>query len=227
MAISKQVSKPARSPLRGERIYRFTLPERVAHWNHALSFLVLLVTGGALVVRGVAPLLGVDLLRGFALTHRIAAVLFTAVTVPVLWLGARQAAGHWVRSSFRLDRDDRQFLARFPRDFFGLPVTLPDQDRFNAGEKINSVLQILGWAIMVVTGWLLVWKDAIPRDLARAALAAHSFVALFLGAVVLGHIYLAAIHPHARPGLPGMISGWVPKWWAKSHYRKWYDRLSG
>ncbi|HLN62413.1 MAG TPA: cytochrome b/b6 domain-containing protein [Symbiobacteriaceae bacterium] len=210
---------------KGEQVYRFVGAERIAHWSHALSFLVLLFTGLALVVRGVAAFLGSDIMHGFGLTHRIVAVVFTAVAVPVLIAGARRSTGEWVRSSFRFDWDDRRFLAGFPKDFFGLKVTLPDQGRFNAGEKINSIFQILGWFVMVATGWLLVWKDALPRDLARWTLAVHSFTALFLGAVVLGHIYLASIHPHARPGFSGMTSGWVPGWWARGHYRKWYDKL--
>ncbi|HWI62842.1 MAG TPA: cytochrome b/b6 domain-containing protein [Symbiobacteriaceae bacterium] len=210
---------------KGEKVYRFVTAERIAHWSHALSFLALLVTGMALVVRGVAAFLGSDVMQAFGLTHRIVAVVFTVVAVPVLLVGARKSAGEWVRGSFRFDKDDVTFLTRFPRDFFGLKVNLPDQGRFNAGEKINSIFQILGWFVMVVTGWALVWKDALPRDLARWVLVTHSFTALFLGAVVLGHIYLASIHPHAKPGFAGMTSGWVPAWWAKGHYRKWYDRL--
>ncbi|HYF94364.1 MAG TPA: cytochrome b/b6 domain-containing protein [Symbiobacteriaceae bacterium] len=209
----------------GERVFRFVAAERIAHWFHALSFLVLLLTGLALVIRGVAALLGAEVMLAFGLTHRAVAVVFTAVAVPVLMIGARKSAGEWVRGSFRFDKDDLRFLARFPRDFFGLKVNLPEQGRFNAGEKINSIFQILGWFAMVLTGWMLVWKDALPRDLARWALAVHSFSALFLGAVVLGHIYLASIHPHARPGFTGMTSGWVPAWWARGHYRKWYDKL--
>lgn len=218
------MSNPRRE---GSRVYRFVTAERIAHWSHALSFLVLLITGLALVVRGVAAALGADVMQAFGLTHRIVAVVFTAVAVPVLMVGARKSTGEWVRSSFRFDKDDLQFLARFPRDFFGLKVTLPDQGRFNAGEKINSIFQILGWFVMIASGWMLVWKDALPRDLARWTLSIHSFTALFLGAVVLGHIYLAAVHPHARPGFTGMTSGWVPAAWAKGHYRKWFDKLPG
>lgn len=210
---------------RDDKVYRFVLAERLAHWFHAISFLVLLVTGMALVVRGVASLLGGDVLQAFGLTHRMAGAIFTVVAVPVLWVGARKSAGEWVRSSFRFDRDDLTFLARFPRDFFGLKVNLPDQGRFNAGEKINSIMQIIGWPVMVISGWMLVWKDSLPNGLAKWTLVTHSFTAMLLGAAVLGHIYLASIHPHARPGFTGMTSGWVPAWWAKGHYKKWYDSL--
>jgi len=217
-----QVSGPFRQ---GDRVYRFLTAERIAHWAHALSFLVLLFTGLALVIRGVAAFLGGEVMGAFGLTHRIVAVVFTIVAVPTLIVGARKSAGDWVRGTFRFDKDDVRFLMGFPKDFFGLKVKLPDQGRFNAGEKINSILQILGWPTMVITGWMLVWKDALPRQLGVWTLTIHSFVAMLLGAAVLGHIYLASIHPHARPGFTGMTSGWVPGWWAKGHYKKWYDKL--
>ena len=206
-------------------VYRFNLAERIAHWNHALSFIVLFFTGFALVVRGITVLLDRDVLLMFGHIHRAAGALFTVVTIPVLLLGARKAAGEWVRSSFRFDKDDRGFLAKFYRDFFGLPVNLPPQGRFNAGEKINSIMQILGWPVMVITGWMLVFKDRLPQGVGQWTVTIHSGAALVLGCAVIGHIYLASIHPHSRPGLSGMLSGWVPAWWAKGHYRKWYDSL--
>ncbi|HYF94552.1 MAG TPA: cytochrome b/b6 domain-containing protein [Symbiobacteriaceae bacterium] len=222
MATTSAAPRKAAAPREGQT-YRFNLAERIAHWNHALTFLILLFTGLALVVRGVATTFDRDLLLMFGQAHRGVAILFTAVTIPVLLVGARKASGEWVRSSFWFDKDDRTFLLRFYRDFFGLPVQLPPQGRFNAGEKINSIMQILGWPVMVISGWMLVFKDQLPPTVAQVTVATHSMTALVLGCAVLGHIYLAAIHPHSRPGISGMISGWVPSWWARGHYRKWYD----
>lgn len=221
-AIKKQQITPATG---NGMVYRFNLAERIAHWNHALTFLVLFFTGLALIWRGISTAIDRDLLVMFGQVHRVVGALFTVVTIPVLYFGARKAAGDWVRSSFRFDRDDRTFLLKFYRDFFGLPVELPPQGRFNAGEKINSIMQILGWPVMVVTGWLLVFKERLPQPVAQWTLPIHSITALLLGCAVIGHIYLAAIHPHSRPGLSGMVSGWVPDWWARGHYRKWYDSL--
>lgn len=224
MAITKAVPE-VKVPGRDGKVYRFHLAERIAHWNHAITFLVLFFTGLGLVIRGLSTVLDRDVLLLFGQIHRVTAVLFTVVTIPVLFFGARTAAGEWVRSSFRMDKDDRTFLLRFYRDFFGLPVQLPPQGRFNAGEKINSMMQIIGWPVMVVTGWMLVYKDRLPQGLGQWTIAIHSVTALVLGCAVLGHIYLASIHPHSRPGIGGMVSGWVPSWWAKGHYRKWYDSL--
>ncbi len=210
---------------RGDKVLRFVLGERIAHWNHALTFLILLFTGGALVVRGLAGALDRDALLLFGQIHRIAAVPFTLLTIPILYIMARKTAGKWVRDSFTFDKDDIGFLAGFAKEFFGIHVKLPDQGRFNGGEKVNSILQILGWPVMVITGWMMVYKTDLPRGLMEWVIPIHSITALLLGCAVLGHIYLATVHPGSKPGLSGMFSGWVPGKWAKAHYRKWYDQL--
>lgn len=219
---SIRAAKSAPAPATG-KVLRFSLGERLAHWNHALSFLFLLFTGLALVMRGVVA--SRDLLVLFGRIHRMAAVPFTLLTIPLLFLLARKTAGQWFRDSFRFDKDDRTFLMRFAIDFFGGHVDLPDQGKFNAGEKINSILQIVGWPVMVVTGWMMVFKTELPRALMAWVIPIHSLTALLLGCAVIGHIYLATLHPHSKAGLSGMFSGWVPANWAKAHYRKWYDEI--
>lgn len=227
MATIDRVHSAAAEPASREgQVLRFTLAERLAHWNHAVTFIVLFVTGAALVFRGVSGMANRETLMLFSQIHRFTAVLFTVVTIPLLFFGARKYAGEWVRSSFQFDKDDRTFLARFAKEFFGMKVELPHQGKFNAGEKINSILQILGWPLMVISGWMLVYKESLPQAVAQWTLPLHSFMAFALGAAVIGHIYLATFHPASRPGLSGMTTGWVPRWWAKSHYRKWYDAVS-
>jgi len=210
---------------RGDKVLRFVLGERLAHWNHAITFLILLITGGALVVRGLAGVLDRDILVMFGRIHRVAAIPFTLLTIPLLVIMARKTAGKWFRDSFRFDKDDVGFLAGFAKEFFGLHVELPPQGKFNGGEKINSILQILGWPVMVITGWMMVFKTELPQDLMAWVIPIHSLTALVLGCAVLGHIYLATVHPGSKPGVTGMFSGWVPAKWAKAHYRKWYDQL--
>lgn len=206
-------------------VVRFSLAERLAHWNHAITFLVLLVTGAALVVSGLPGLLGPDTLRLFGQIHRWAAWPFTFLTVPILLLGARPAVREWLRECCTWDADDRRFLRLFPREFFGLHVELPPQGKFNAGEKVNSLLQIAGYPVMVITGWMLVYRDVLPRVVVMWAQPIHTLFAFLLGAAALGHIYLAVGHPGSRAALSGIITGKVSRDFARSHHRKWYESL--
>ncbi|WP_083765879.1 formate dehydrogenase subunit gamma [Symbiobacterium thermophilum] len=209
------------------KVYRFGLASRLAHWNHALTFLLLLFTGLGLVVRGISGLAGAETLRLFGQLHRLAAIPFTVLTIPILLIGARRATARWLREVFRFDRDDLRFFPAFVREFFGLKAESPPQGKFNAGEKVNSILQIVGWPTMAVTGWMLVYKTSFPPALMQWVILIHSGMAMLLGCAVLGHIYLATLMPGFREGLSGMLSGWVPAKWAKDHYRKWYREITG
>lgn len=223
----------ARAPVQDEarvhegKVYRFSLASRLAHWNHALTFLLLLFTGLGLVVRGASGLAGAEVLRFFGQLHRWAAIPFTVLTIPILFTGARRATLRWLREVFRFDRDDLRFFPAFVREFFGMKAESPPQGKFNAGEKINSILQIIGWPTMVITGWMMVYKTSFPPAVMQWVILIHSGTAMVLGCAVLGHIYLATLMPGFREGLSGMITGWVPAKWAKDHYRKWYREITG
>lgn len=203
------------------KVLRFGVASRLAHWSHALTFCVLFITGLGLVFRGVV---GVATLRTFGDIHLLMAWPFTFLAAVILVLGARKAAAAWLSSAVRFDADDRKFLKLFPQEFFGRHVQMPAQGKFNGGEKINSLLQVTGWLIMVVTGWLMVYKAELP-EVFRWALPIHSFTALVLGSVALGHIYMAVGLPGSRQALSGMFSGMVPRSWARGHHKKWADEL--
>lgn len=208
-------------------VVRFSLAERLAHWNHAITFLVLLMTGAALVVSGLPGLLGAGTVRLFGQIHRWAAWPFTFLTVPILVLGARPAVRRWLQECCTWDADDLRFLRLFPREFFGLHTELPPQGKFNAGEKINSLIQITGYVVMVVTGWMLIYRDALPKTLIMWAQPIHTLFAFFLGAAAIGHIYLAVGHPGSWAALSGIITGRVSSDFARAHHRKWYLSLVG
>lgn len=204
------------------QVKRFSLPSRIAHWSHALFFLVLFATGLGLVFKGVV---GIATLKLFGEIHRMAAWPFTFVAVIVLLLGTPKNTLRWLASAFNLDADDKKFLKLFPKEFFGKHVEMPPQGKFNAGEKINSLLQVTGWIVLVVTGWVLVLKADQP-EIHRWALVIHSCAALLTGTAALGHIYMAVGLPGSRPALSGMISGMVSKKWAFGHHKKWADEVT-
>jgi len=47
-------------------------------------------------------------------------------------------------------------------------------------------------------------------------------MALIATPLLLGHLYMATIHPDTRSGLSGMTTGFVDKHWAEHHYPLWY-----
>jgi len=96
-------------------------------------------------------------------------------------------------------------------------VKLPEQGKFNAAEKINFMVLLVSYPLYVATG-LLLWITRV----APLSWLLHVFMAIFAAPLVLGHLYMAMINRSGRIGLPGIISGFVDRQWAKHHYRRWY-----
>ncbi|GEA14949.1 formate dehydrogenase subunit gamma [Moorella sp. E308F] len=208
-----------------ERVERFNLAERLGHWSHGISFVVLLLTGSALVFRGYASLIGPEGLRLFRSIHHVMAYPFTFLTVIILLFGTPRSTWQWLKECLTWGQDDFRFIAAFPREFFGLKVQLPEQGKFNAGEKLNSLLTIAGSILMAATGWILLLRDSVAPALVAWALPLHSAGALVMGGVILGHIYLALGHPNSRESINGMLSGKVAARFAREHHARWYRKL--
>lgn len=94
--------------------------------------------------------------------------------------------------------------------------------KYNAGQKF------LFWSLMgcicvlLVTGivlWRAYFAQFFPIFMLRYAALIHSAVALCMILLVLGHIYMGI---WVRGSVSGMISGKVPRSWAKQHHDRWY-----
>jgi formate dehydrogenase subunit gamma len=198
-------------------VERFCKTTRWFHWTFALSFLSLAVTGGVLFLREELGL-DVDAAASWAGAHEIAAVVF--MTAP--WLVV--ASG-----DTRCWLEDMSAIARFSRrDFDWLvaqaapwrKLALPDQDKLNAGQKINSFLIICISAVLVGSGLQLWYQPG-----AFGALLLHLLAfAVWLPAFA-GHVFLAVINPGTRPALRGMVFGVVRRSWAEHHHARWVDSL--
>ncbi|QGP90859.1 Formate dehydrogenase, cytochrome b556(fdo) subunit [Neomoorella glycerini] len=222
MSIGKGDNQHA--PVNGSLIARFTLAERLGHWSHAVSFVLLLFTGSGLAFYSFSRLLGPEGLRLFRTIHHIMAYPFTFLTVLILIAGAPGPVIQWLKECLRWSREDFAFIQAFPREFFLLPVKLPPQGKYNAGQKVNSLLCIAGSLLMIVTGWMMLLPDRFTLATLAWAHALHSGGALVLGGVILGHAYLGLLHPHSRESIKGMLTGKVSAGFAASHHAKWYQR---
>lgn len=207
-------------------ILRFSLASRLGHGIHALCFFILLLTGSALVFRGFGALLGPGGLRIFSHIHHLFAVIFTFVPVMILVFFSWENTKRWLYDITHWGRNDVQFVKTFPKTFFGLKADTPKQGRFNGGEKINSLLQIVGCAVLIITGWIMLIGSSSPAVLAWARII-HSFAALGCGAVILAHAFLALLHPGSKESIKGMLGGYVSREWAYDHHALWVEEVEG
>ena len=192
-------------------VKRFGRTERALHWVHAAGFLAMLATGLVLYL----PVLSEAVARRNLIKnlHLFAALAWALAILLVVALGdRRRLAADW-RELESLDADDRRWLRgrRAP------------QGRFNAGQKLNALLTASFAVLFAASGFFLWLGERDHRFLLDGTGTVHETVTLASVALLVGHLYLAVIHPSTRHALRGMTTGEVREDWAREHHPKWLE----
>jgi len=154
--------------------------------------------------------------------HRISGaclIVFPILSVVTHW---SDFSIHWynVKEAWVWAIADLKWLALMGLSVFNRRITLPEQGKFNAAEKLNFLMVMCTYPLFIATG-LLLWMPGIKF----LSWIVHVGMALAATPLILGHIYMALINPDTRGGLGGMLSGYVDRHWAKHHYRRWYREI--
>jgi formate dehydrogenase subunit gamma len=189
-------------------VRRFSPVERLLHWVNAAGFFFLLVTGLILYLPSLSVLVSRrQTIQGL---HFWGGVGWLATLAAVLLLG-----GHRLLATAReLDRFDRD-------DLLWLRGRRTPQGRFNAGQKINAVLTAGFTVLFGVSGLLLWFGEEDTRLRFASTVILHDGLMYVSLALLVGHLYLALIHPATRHALRGMTLGDVRVEWAAQHHPKW------
>jgi formate dehydrogenase subunit gamma len=211
------------------RVKRFNWTQRALHWSHAITFFILLATGGILLIRPLGEAVGQHLL--ILTIHEYTSVFY--ITGPLVWLvlGDRRSLVRDVRQFDEWDDDDVEWLKQ---SLFRGPAnpSLPPQGRFNAGQKLNGILTIAATFGFIVTGlilWRVSWLPGFLKgaDVSNNAVFLHELLTYASIGLVAGHIYLAAVARATRPALRALTDGTVPLSYARAHHPKWAVELEG
>ncbi|WP_079062315.1 cytochrome b/b6 domain-containing protein [Streptomyces griseoruber] len=196
-----------------ELIRRFTTAERWIHRATAALMGTALVTAAFLYLPALAELIG---RRSLLVTvHE-----WAGITMPVPLLAGLAS---------RAFRSDLVRLNRFgPHDRGWVRATLRRRrhpsGKFNAGQKLYAAV-ISGAALVMIGTGLIMWFPRLtPLFLRTGATFVHDWLALLVGALVGGHIWMASRDPEARAGLR---TGVVPRSWAKRNHPLWEREQPG
>jgi len=189
-------------------VRRFSRVERLLHWVNALGFFFLLATGLILYL----PSLSVLVARRQLIQdmHFWSGVAWLGALALVLLFGVRR----FVRTARELESFDRD-------DLRWLRGGKAPQGRFNAGQKINAALTAAFTILFGVSGLLLWFGERDTRYRFASTVILHDGLMYVSLALLVGHLYLALIHPATRHALRGMTVGTVSEEWAKRHHSKW------
>ena len=193
------------------RIERFTRTERTLHWMHASAFFALLATGLILYLPALSTLISRrNLVKN---VHIWVAVAWAIALIVIIVVGNRKRLAEDWREIETIDRDDRRWLRgrRTP------------QGRFNAGQKINALLTVAFALLFALSGFFLWLGERDHRFLFAGTGMLHDILTFLSVGLLVGHLYLALIHPSTRQALRGMTTGEVDEEWARKHHAKWVE----
>lgn len=212
-----------------EDVTRFEWPTRVAHWVLAGPFVVLLLSG----LTNYFPTLKATQFAGervFALLHVVTGfAALAAIVVIVLPLLVRRSARADLEAVARLGVDDYLWFQHAALTAGGQPSIPPPVRKFNAGQKVNAYLSLGATALLMGTGVILgvnyFSKRFFTAEFVESVFPWHTWVALLFIPVLLGHLYLATVHPSTREALRGITGGRVRRSWAARHHPAWLAEL--
>ena len=189
---------------------RFSRTERTLHWANAVFFLFLLATGLVLYLPSLAVQVGRRPL--VQSVHFWSGIAWVAVLVLIVLLGDRRGIARTAREIDRFDGDDLRWLTgRRPAP----------QGRFNAGQKVNTALTAAFTVLFLVSGVLLWVGERNTSFRFASTVVLHDGLMYAALALLVGHLYLAVIHPATRHALRGITIGTVSEDWARRHHAKW------
>src|SRR6266852_1012066 len=194
-------------------IRRFSRTERAIHWVHAGAFFVLLGSGLVLYLPRLSELVSRrPLVKAI---HIYTAVAWVIALVLIAVVGNRRRLRSTLRDLDRFDSDDRAWLRgrRVP------------QGRFNAGQKLNFWLTAAFAVLFAVSGFLLWYGERDTRFRFASTILLHDGLMYVSLVLLVGHLYLAVLHPATRHALRGITVGSVSEEWAREHHAKWVEAL--
>jgi formate dehydrogenase subunit gamma len=195
---------------RGKYRKRFSRTERTLHWANAVFFFLLLVTGLILYLPSLSVAFGQRTL--WQDVHFWSGVAWVCVLAAIVLFGDRRGILRTAREIDGFDSDDFRWLAgKKPAP----------QGRFNAGQKINAALTAAFTVLFLVTGLLLWFGERDTRLRFASTVVIHDGLMYVAVALLIGHLYLALIHPATRHALRGITTGSVSDEWAEAHHAKW------
>ena len=196
---------------RAGELVRFELTQRVAHWANAALFTALIVTAIPLYF---GSLFGLVLARHVLEMVHLWCGLALPVPVVVSLLGPWGAAmrADLARVS-RWSQAELEWLRRLGRSALRA-------DKFNPGQKLNTVLVGATILVLLATGAMLQWFSPFPVAWRAGATDVHDLFAFAVTLMIVGHVALALAHP---PALAAMVRGRVSEAWARRYAPAWAE----
>ncbi len=198
-------------------LQRYTASERANHWVVGISFILLALSGLAFFHPAFFPLAQ---LFGGGVWARILHP-FLGVLMLLSFLGLFFRFKHLNR----MTPADREWLSRIGEMADGNDHNMPEQGKYNGGQKMMFWALALCMLLLAVSG-IVLWRAyfSFPVELVRLGAVTHAAAAAVIIALIFVHVYAAI---WVKGTIRAMWYGTVTRAWAKQHHRAWYRQVTG
>ncbi|MEI8161652.1 MAG: formate dehydrogenase subunit gamma [Betaproteobacteria bacterium] len=196
---------------------RYTADERANHWVVGICFILLALSGLAFFHPAFWPL-----------TQLFGGGVWTRILHP--FIGVLMAASFLViflrfRALNVMTPVDKEWLSRAGEMMAGDDHNMPEQGKYNGGQKMMFWAMSACMLLLAVSG-ILLWRAyfGFPVNAVRFGAVVHAATAAVMIAMIMVHIYAAT---WVKGTVRAMWYGTVTRAWAKQHHRAWYRQVTG
>ncbi len=196
---------------------RYTAQERANHWAVGISFILLALSGLAFFHPAFYPL-----------TQLFGGGVWARILHP--FIGLLMAASYLViflrfRTLNVMTDVDREWISRAGEMMAGDDHNMPEQGKYNGGQKAMFWAMSLSMLLLFVSG-ILLWRAyfGFPVNAVRLGAVIHAATAAVMIGMIMVHIYAAT---WVKGTVRAMWYGTVTRAWAKQHHRAWYRQVTG
>jgi len=205
--------------LKPHSVRRFTAVEIVYHTIQLVLYLILLVSGGMVLLQRLFGVAIADLAVTVNI-HRVTGFVLIAFIVQIIVISifSENFRPLWetFADAFRWFYRDIVWLIKMSGHTFDSRVKLPPSGRFNPGQKLHLLVIYSLLLVYATTGLAMIFvPGALGPWVAHTICFAPS--ALFLAI----HLFLSVVNPPTRKAIKGVVTGYVPLDYAQEHHPLW------
>ena len=196
---------------------RYSATERANHWTVGICFILLTLSGLAFFHPAFYPL-----------TQLFGGGTWTRILHPFVGIVFALAFAAIFIRFYRLNAmtpTDWEWLSRVREMVDGNDHNMPEQGKYNGGQKLLFWGLVISMAAITVSGvfmWRAWWTPSV--DIVRLASVVHAIAAVVMIGLIIMHVYAAI---WTRGTIRAMMYGTVTRAWAKQHHRGWYRKVTG
>lgn len=196
---------------------RYTAAERANHWIVGICFILLGLSGLAFFHPAFYPL--TQLFGGGPWTR----ILHPYVGVVMALFFILMVLRFWRLNV--MEQRDIEWLKNVDQMVDGDDHNMPEQGKYNGGQKLLFWGLVLFMLVLMVSG-VLMWRTwvTVPVELVRLSSVLHALAGFAIIGLIILHVYAAI---WTRGTIRAMMYGTVTRAWAKQHHRGWYRKVTG